>query len=740
MSKRGLLRARLLSFIISRSEKVFRRLELRLRVVKGCVKLTLKSVTLTFVIRHNFYSPAYLSQPSVNSVQTRPQEKTTLLLVSAAKPSQRRLESLLAVNGYRVSVAAGATDALKFLSQNACHLVFLDADTPEADSLAFCRVLRQRLRRPRVIFYTARHNEESKLAAFTAGADDFVTLQMSERELLARAQSHLEGARREWALGGRNRELEFLADLGRSLLRARTPVEVARRVAGAVYEGLNAPLCAVLLFSANDAPVVYGFNREGVAQGAEMVGVKAVRQWLWRAAPRLRRPSDAGKFFLRDEKHRVECALPFPLDEAQRGALIVGFDRHEDCGETEEKILETAAQQTALAAQVATLHAATQAAAERLAGEVTQRTAEIEEQRRLTLAIVDSLPVSLYAIDRDRQIVAWNRRREDGGDGIPRDEALGRNVFTVLQRQARVQLEQEFDEVFAAGEITHLEETNTDEQGQEQHWRISKVPMRVNDGTQVSHVITIGENMTATVTAQRAVARAEKLAAVGRLAAGVVHEINNPLATISACAEALSSRVAAGAFAGSPEVEDLREYLALMRSEVFRCKGITTGLLDFSRTRAITQNPVQISEVLRSAARLVKHQAHERVKIKLNLPDNLNMVIGDSAQLQQAVMALATNAVDAMPCGGLLTLTAYNAEKQLCIEVADTGLGIAPEHLSRIFDPFFTTKEVGRGTGLGLAVCYGIVTEHGGRLDVESILDNGTKFTITLPSLVLKFE
>ena len=676
----------------------------------------------------------------MSSPQPRTSEKATLLLVDAARRGRHRLEHLLAANGYRVCLAANATDALKALQQTPCQVILLDAELPEVDVFALCRLLRaQRAkRRPRILLHAPRHDEDAKLSAFAAGADDYLAPPLTERELLARVQTHCESARREWALGGRNHELEFLADLGRSLLRARAPEEVARRVAGAIYEGLNAPLCVALLFLDPNAPTIHGFNREGLAQQTELVCARSVAKWLAKSPTAPRRQQDATKFFLRDEKHRVECAMPLVFDSATWGALIVGFDRPEDYGETEEKLIETAAQQAALAARVARLYAAAHESSQRLALEVAARTSEIEDQRRLTTAIIDSLPVSLYAIDRDYRIVIWNRQREDGGNGIPRENVLGRSVFAVLQRQPRAQLEEEFASVFTSGESARFEKKTVAADGAEQHWLISKVPMEAGEPGQVSHVITIGEDVTANVTAQRAVARAEKLAAVGRLAAGVVHEINNPLATISACAEALSSRVSEGVFDDSPEVADLREYLSLIRSEVFRCKGITTGLLDFSRARAAAQNPAQISEILRSAARLIKHQAHEGVTIKLDLADDLHIVMGDAGQLQQAAIILATNAIDAMPCGGSLTLAARNLDKEIVVDVIDTGLGITPENLPRIFDPFFTTKEVGRGTGLGLAVCYGIVTEHGGRLDVESKLGSGTKFTIALPALTMQ--
>src|SRR6266436_336490 len=175
-----------------------------------------------------------------------------------------------------------------------------------------------------------------------------------------------------------------------------------------------------------------------------------------------------------------------------------------------------------------------------LASEVALRTREFEAQRNFAAHIIDSLPVGLYAIDRGYRIRAWNRKREAGTQGVSREDALGREVFEVLDRQPRELLKREFDRVFQTGEIQQME-TESQVSGDARHYRITKIPMRT-DGEDISHVITIGEDVTAWRQAQQRLAQSEKLAAVGQLAAGVMHEINNPLATILACSEALSLR------------------------------------------------------------------------------------------------------------------------------------------------------------------------------------------------------
>jgi two-component system NtrC family sensor kinase len=675
-----------------------------------------------------------MSVPSGNIATT-----ATLLIVDDEASVRRRLRQIFESAGHRAIVAPDAPKALSLLHREHCDLVILDVEMPGVDGLALCRLLRAQAATKQlpIVIFSAGDDENRKVEAFAAGADDYIVKPSTPREILTRVSAHLETAQREWALVGSNLELRFLADLGRGLLRALEPEQVVRHVAGATFEGTGAALCAAAIQFNQEQLVVCAFDREGSAEDETLVHMDHLKAWLASQASSTSALFDSrSDFFLRDDEHQVEYAAPLRFSGRTKGIIVVGFDERNDCGETQARLVDAAAQQAALATHVATLYQAARQSSASLAKEVEHRTAEAEAQRRFTEAIIDSLPLSLYAVDRHYRIVAWNRNRELGGQGIPRGSALGRNIFDVLTRQRRDVLESEFARAFETGEIERIEQETTGAEGESHHWLVSKIPMHAGGDGEVTHVITVGEDITARVEANRAVARAEKLAAVGRLAAGVVHEINNPLATISACAEALESRLNEGAFDASPEVEDLREYLSLIRSEAFRCKSITNGLLDFSRTRAGEHLPVQIAEVINSAARLMTHQRRgDRIEIQIEAADDLSLVSGDEGQLQQAVIALATNAMDAMSEGGRLTLRGRNENDHVLIEVSDTGHGIAPENLTKIFDPFFTTKEIGRGTGLGLAVCYGIVAEHGGRLDVQSAVGTGTTFTISLPAI-----
>lgn len=514
-------------------------------------------------------------------------------------------------------------------------------------------------------------------------------------------------------------DLKFISELGRSLLFTVHPKKVASRVAETILRGVDASAC-LFVAELDSIGLITSEGEEAILRRDRF------DRWLSFMPPQVGYTErDATEFMIGNGEHSYEYVSPLHINGEIRGALIVGFDREDRISERTSRVIEAATQMSAMSVNLSAHY--------ELAMHDSINEAR-EEHRKFTEAVLDALPVSLYVVDRDYRIVTWNRHREVGSQGIPRDIAIGRNVFEVLEKYPQGRVREEFERAFRTGRIERIEQQTIGDDGSTRHWMVSKVPMRHSESGDVTHVITVGEDVTMRVEAVQAVNRAEKLAAVGRLAAGVVHEINNPLATIAACAEALEQRIDEGAFEMSDSADDLSEYLGLIKSEAFRCKTITTDLLDFSRIRAGDRTPMDAGDIVRSSANLVSHQKRgEGITHRIEIEPDLPPVSVDGGQIQQAIIALATNAIDAMPDGGNLIFRTFAKGNRVVIEIEDTGSGIPQENMSKIFEPFFTTKEVGKGTGLGLAVCYGIVSEHGGRISVKSTPGKGTTFSIFLP-------
>jgi two-component system NtrC family sensor kinase len=228
----------------------------------------------------------------------------------------------------------------------------------------------------------------------------------------------------------------------------------------------------------------------------------------------------------------------------------------------------------------------------------------------------------------------------------------------------------------------------------------------------------------------------EKMASLGKLAAVVAHEINNPLAGIKTYARLLRRQFAAGTVAATPEqAAETDRVLQMVDSEAGRCGDIVRNLLAFSRQAGARFAEEDLSAVLERCRMLLKHQAEMNgVTLEVRPAEGLPKVVCDAGQVQQVVLALAMNALEATPSEGRVTVEAVPDGDGVRLVVADTGWGIPKEHLERIFEPFFTTKESGKGVGLGLAVVYGIVQRHGGTIDVSSEPGRGTTFTVRLPA------
>jgi len=226
---------------------------------------------------------------------------------------------------------------------------------------------------------------------------------------------------------------------------------------------------------------------------------------------------------------------------------------------------------------------------------------------------------------------------------------------------------------------------------------------------------------------RRQIGQSEKLASVGRMAAGIAHEINNPLTGLLTFEHLLQDE------------EDLspkgKDYLDIMCKETTRMREIIGGLLDFAHESSPEMKRLDINQLIRQGLKLLRsHKGFENIAIEERLAKNLPAVQGDTNQCQQVLVNLLLNACEAMPKGGTLSISTAAEDGKVLIAISDTGCGIEDDHLELIFDPFFTTKPVGKGTGLGLSVSYGIVRQHDGTMEVLSKKGEGTTFTITLPA------
>ncbi len=272
--------------------------------------------------------------------------------------------------------------------------------------------------------------------------------------------------------------------------------------------------------------------------------------------------------------------------------------------------------------------------------------------------------------------------------------------------------------------------------GQNRHFEITASPLRNPEG-QPSLILMIMRDVTHEKELQAKYYQAQRMATIGVLAAGVAHEINNPLTAISGFAEGLKRRL--------PRLEDridedlrgdFREYLGIILKECQRCQEIVQNLLTFGRRNCPESSPVNLNSLVKDTLRLLHNQLKQYPKdfIRLDLDPSLPSVPGNESQLKQVILDLLFNAFDATQEEGSITLRTFSANRHWVVfSIEDSGCGIPAEHLDRLFEPFFTTKPVGKGVGIGLSICYNIVDKHGGEIVVESEVGKGSTFTVKLP-------
>jgi len=231
------------------------------------------------------------------------------------------------------------------------------------------------------------------------------------------------------------------------------------------------------------------------------------------------------------------------------------------------------------------------------------------------------------------------------------------------------------------------------------------------------------------------VVEAGKLASVGELAAGIAHEINNPVAIMVEEAGWMGDLLEEEEFRASENLAEFGRAIKQIQTQGKRCKEITHKLLSFARQTDTTVQDIHIKELIEELVALSAQRAkYSMVDIQTDFPGDLPALKESVSELQQVIFNLINNALDAMENdGGTLTISSYRKENYIIVKVSDTGKGIPEANLDRLFDPFFTTKPVGKGTGLGLSICYGIIDKMGGKIEVESTVGVGTTFLLSIP-------
>ena len=392
------------------------------------------------------------------------------------------------------------------------------------------------------------------------------------------------------------------------------------------------------------------------------------------------------------------------------GALVVGYRSDHQFSSEEKKLLEGLAEMAALALDHARLFETVEAAKK-----IWERT-------------FDAIPDGIIVHDQQLRIVRCNAHAAEMMLMQPA-EAVG-----LTSADAFARLFGERAAAYHMGQRTGAASSFELQAEDGRRYLVSVAPLD-ELGEQPGSIV-IWSDVTELSAMQEQLARARRLATVGQLAAGVAHEINNPLATITTCAEATlrNIRKAAAVSALPIEKPDWSFYLEEIVRQALRCKEITRGLLDLSRQRRPHRTACDINEVAAQCARLMEDRIQsEGVKVKVNLDPEVGEVATDAGMMRQVLDNLMSNAIDALDGNGEITVSTQRVGERVAVEVADTGHGIAPEMLVRIFDPFFTTKDQGQGFGLGLAISYTLAEALGGSLTVESKLGAGSRFRLWIP-------
>ena len=536
----------------------------------------------------------------------------------------------------------------------------------------------------------------------------------------------------------RARQTEALLEAGRAVSRSLDTGDTIRVILEQARAVLGGQSCTV--FSLDPAtgelypaasldlgPEAAGRIRVRVGEGVTGLAVQERRPLQSEDVaddPRVRYPQITAASGLRSM-----LATPLLVGDRAVGALtVLRSDVHHFTDE-EQALAAAFASQAAIALENARLFSAARTYSEQLESMVEERTRQLDDQRRFVEVVLEALPLGLYVLARDLTVV---RANPAGALALGGGAVVRRPFLDLLPEAAGPPVRAFLDAVLGARRVGQAEH-DVVLGGDARTLRFTGAPVRA-PGEASTHAVVLVEDVTLHKRLERQMLLTERLTTAGRLVAGVAHELNNPLATIAGCAEALRERAQDPALAGLDAFKDFPSYLGLIEDEAYRCKEFTSSLLQFIREPGSRRAGTDLNGLVDKTLELLRHQPRfAESQMRTDLDSSLPEIVANEGQLRQVFLGLAANALEAMDGRGtLLVRTRRAGPDEVEVAFVDRGPGIAEHVLARIFDPFFTTKPPGQGTGLGLAIAQGIVADHAGRIEVTSLVGEGSVFRVLL--------
>jgi PAS domain S-box-containing protein len=349
-------------------------------------------------------------------------------------------------------------------------------------------------------------------------------------------------------------------------------------------------------------------------------------------------------------------------------------------------------------------------------------------------AVFDSISDSVVIYDH---LGCVQHRNHVSPKQFPTETIVGRSCRSLFHPDSEHSADKCPVERALAGNSMQMSFTTTTDEGESRYYDVTATP--IEDPNDRNRALVFIRDVTEKRVNELQLLQAEKLSSIGLLAAGVAHEINNPLTSVAGYAEALVRR-----FRDEPglmddhRLRDFKKYLEVIIRESYRCKGIIDSLLSFSRKSEGSVGLIDINQILMEVLELVRHKArNEKIEIRELLQADLPLINGDPSGLRQVFMNLTMNALQAIDGPGQVEISTRIHDGVVIASITDNGCGIPLALMDQIWDPFFTTTGVGQGLGLGLAVTYNIIKKHGGEISVESKQNKGTKFTVRLPACLV---